>query len=360
MNGAAVDQDYRERRLELGKSMLTRQRVYLDTCFWIRLRDLEPGDPERDSLASLLKSLIDGVESGRIICPIEGSHLIELFKQNDPVSRERTVHLMDRLSQGNCLAPPEDRRKIELMHFLRKHTGTDSSQLYEPRELVWTRVADIFGSPVPDKPSWTAQQRRDVQAGFQAYLWGQGVRDVMSILRWTAQPPMPDLTSLVKALNEEKVEASNQERSIEALLRSELAGGLDALADVLRDPLVYPYSSKTGREPSASERMDTTLARQLARIIHDAYRKNTLGQQLPSLTIPARLHAAKRWDRSRKYRNNDIVDFWHAAAALPYCDVFVADNDLAALITSGTVQLDRLMECRVVSTAASAIEAIGS
>ena len=342
-------------RLALGAEVLRRRRVYLDTCFWIRLRDQLAGASKDHETSELLEILLDGVAADHLICPLEKTLVIETFKQTDPTSRQATARAFDRLSQGICLAAPEERRRAELLFFLRKFNDP-TALLHDPRELVWTRVGEVFGAVVPENPAWTTDERRSIQIGHTEYAWGLGVEDVLAVPGWDAEAPLPELAALVIALNEGKVEHQDDGRSIERLRSIEVRGGLDAILHLLRDGLVYLFEVATGRQATEEEREKMSYAQDLAAIIASGYRNNPLWRDLPSLTIPARLHAGLRWDRSRVYRENDLLDFWHAAAALPYCDVFLTDRDLAATITAGHVGLDRLFGCRVT---ASVKEALG-
>ena len=94
-------------------------------------------------------------------------------------------------------------------------------------------------------------------------------------------------------------------------------------------------------------------------MLAQALEKDEHRRAFGSLYVPAMLHAAVRSERKRKIKPNDIFDFRHAAAALPYCRAFMTDGPLRSLITSGHVRLDRLYGCEVVATPAEAIELIG-
>ena len=79
---------------------------------------------------------------------------------------------------------------------------------------------------------------------------------------------------------------------------------------------------------------------------------------MPSLRIPATLHAAIRWERNRKYEANDMHDIGHASTALPYFDTFLTEHSLRHLLTRKDLGLDRLYDCMVVSDPRVATETI--
>jgi hypothetical protein len=74
-----------------------------------------------------------------------------------------------------------------------------------------------------------------------------------------------------------------------------------------------------------------------------------LRKELPTAHVHAMCHAVYRWDKKRKFDGNDLLDFHHATAALAYCDVFLTDGPLRALLTSTHVDLNKKMDCAVIS-----------
>jgi hypothetical protein len=71
---------------------------------------------------------------------------------------------------------------------------------------------------------------------------------------------------------------------------------------------------------------------------------------LRTIHISACLHAAVRWDKKRQLEGNDLFDFHHAAAALAYCDAFFTEKPLKTLISQNHVGLDKLYDCRVITS----------
>src|SRR5436190_16891754 len=69
------------RRVALGHEVLQRQRVYLDQCYWLRLREAMLGRTQDPALVALLALLRNSVHEGRRMCPISQATFFELFKQ---------------------------------------------------------------------------------------------------------------------------------------------------------------------------------------------------------------------------------------------------------------------------------------
>ncbi|MHC1699241.1 MAG: hypothetical protein AB9919_14480 [Geobacteraceae bacterium] len=65
-----VDAYIKEKKLELGEWVNQRRKVYLDTKFWLLLRDAHLDRAKEQSQYDLLKLTADAVSSGKIICPI--------------------------------------------------------------------------------------------------------------------------------------------------------------------------------------------------------------------------------------------------------------------------------------------------
>jgi hypothetical protein len=96
----------------------------------------------------------------------------------------------------------------------------------------------------------------------------------------------------------------------------------------------------------------------LARLVFVAFQKRKISTELPFINIHSGIHAAVRWDRKRKFKENDFLDFHHAAIALPYCDVFCTDNPLRVLLTDNLLSFDRVYSTKVISNVEDAIECI--
>ncbi|MGB6223655.1 MAG: hypothetical protein WBG04_21665, partial [Haloferula sp.] len=73
---------------------------------------------------------------------------------------------------------------------------------------------------------------------------------------------------------------------------------------------------------------------QIGGMICEAFRLGRLNGNFPTFTIRAAFAAAVRWDQRRKYKRNDFHDFGHAAAALPYFDIFATERSLRHLLVT--------------------------
>jgi len=90
-------------------------------------------------------------------------------------------------------------------------------------------------------------------------------------------------------------------------------------------------------------------------MIWQAFKEKRITSELPTIRIGASLHAALRWDRKRRYKANDLFDFRHAEAVLPYCDFFLTEHSLRALLNDRNLKLGEYFNCKVVSAPTDAL-----
>src|SRR5688500_947044 len=89
----SLSQHRLNRIAELAGVVLPRKRIYLDTRYWLFLRDADLGRPQKPIHVELLDLLRTGVQSGRLICPIGDSTFFEILKQADADTRLATARL---------------------------------------------------------------------------------------------------------------------------------------------------------------------------------------------------------------------------------------------------------------------------
>lgn len=92
--------------------------------------------------------------------------------------------------------------------------------------------------------------------------------------------------------------------------------------------------------------------------ITNLFRFGKLGTAVPTAQIVAGLYAAIRWQRQRAFVASDFYDFYHATAALPYCDVFLTESFLGTLLTCPPLDLARIFDTTVVWDEADAVKVL--
>jgi len=135
-----VDTYIREKKLELGEWVNQRRKVYLDTKFWLLLRDAHLDRAKMQDQHELLRCITDAVSAGQLIYPISEDVFQEVIKQTDEGTLRATVALIDSLSAGVSLISHDERLEAELLYFLRSCTKP-KERLYNHHDLVWTKLA---------------------------------------------------------------------------------------------------------------------------------------------------------------------------------------------------------------------------
>jgi hypothetical protein len=81
---------------------------------------------------------------------------------------------------------------------------------------------------------------------------------------------------------------------------------------------------------------------------------------LPLIRVLAGLHAYIRWQRRRTFEFQDFFDLRHAAAAIPYCDVFLTEKFLRAACTSKLLDFGSIFGTRIISDEDEALAVVST
>jgi hypothetical protein len=332
----------------------SRSRVYLDTFYWVKLRDVERGT-SNDALASRLLSLLrHGRSRGKIVCPLSYSVVEELFGQSDLDSRVATAKLMDELSGAVCLQPPHHLFQFELESFL---LNTLSIECPAPFDSAWTNVAFFVGTPTPQIDWLEPHQLLAMQKAFYDCSNGMTVAELAAI--WakskTYAKQKERWQSTAETINREKGKPENHLKTFAEYYQSEIWGILDADRHLLRE-VVISLGQATGCVATPSAEAGAAVGDLLRRAIGNLVQAKKVTSQLPQLHISASLHAATRFDRSRKIKRTDFEDFRHARSAIPYCNAFITERSLSHLLTHAPLNLHNEFECQVIGNMGDAVQ----
>jgi hypothetical protein len=343
-----IDAYVRRRQIDLGCAIRATPKVYLDTNFWIWLRDASMGRGSSKA-QSLLARLRRAVGAGFLLCPISETLFLELFKQRDLLTRRATAILMDELSRGVALLDAERRTMTEVGYFV--YQTLSPRELYELDEIVWGKVGYVLGVLHPEIEGLPADLLLRFQQDCFDAVWDTPLASFVEALG-DDPTDTSSFDDLATRLNRETKEHAAGLKSFQGTYRAEVRGGADlvgpAIAEAVTDIAIKQgrvandFKTPSGDRPSL-ERWKNIVAYALAADKGDAR------MVLRSIHIHASLHAAHRWDKQRKFEGNDIADFQHAAAALAYCDAFFTEQPLRTMIQQKHVALDQLYNCTVAS-----------
>lgn len=331
---------------------MARNRIYLDKCFWIYLRDARMQARSSLGALDLLDALVAGVAAGRLVCPISDALFLELMKQSDLTTRSATAELIDELSCGVTLSHEPTRVATEVAHFLYANAGHSVHPL---EHLVWTKVPYILGTQYPAITAFPEDEQLVIQKAFFDHLWEFSLSAMLDIIgsSWPCASPFGEIAN---RLNRDNAVHASSTKSFAQVYRDEINGVLELAAPIAADVLRDMGRKTLGHAPQFSTEDQEVITAQCLGLLRSAIRKPAGQRALRTLHIGALLHAALRWNRTQKLNSNDIFDFHHAEAALGYCDVLLTDRPMHTLLSQRHLDIGRIFPCRVMSSAESAAD----
>ena len=351
----SVEKYIRDKRIELSHEVQSAKKIYLDTKFWILLRDARIGKVADNNIVQLLHVLEDLVAKNLVVCPISNDTFAEIFKQTDTETLKASAQIIDDLSKGVAILAMKERVDLEVFHFIREKTK-GSNSVYSPDELVWTKIAYVLGFVTPVSDFFPPDTNCALQKAFIDQMWVVTLTDMLDQIGDDAASRMLKFTDISQKLNEGKFAHIDEHKSFKQLFLAELAGILELYKPDFQDLMSHIYESDTGQKLRADEISSNDAGRMLANLIYHAFRLNRMKSELPSFRISAVIHAAVQWDKKRKYKLNDLHDFFHATAAVPYCDYFLTEANLRHLMCDKNLKLDTFFRCKTISDITDAIK----
>jgi len=343
----------------LGKAIAGRRKIYLDTKFWVLLRDAAMGRPREPAHTELLELLRRVVAAGLALCPIGDASFVELIRQSDPLTRVATAQLMDELSLGVALISEQDRVMMELSCVLSADGAKSGTEMLD--HMVWVKICFVLGFPWPVSPNRDQAANRLLQKVIIDELWK---RPLTELIETVGEPPssLPGFDQTAELLNRESAAHAHEARGMEKLFLAEIAGTLSVFKDHLVKVVQQAYVRETGTPPMLTDEGKDDAARRAHSLMVNCFReaKDKMAKRVPSLYINAMCHAACRLNRSKKLKGNDLVDFHHAMGAVAYCNAFFTDGPLRALLTAKHVALDKEFGRTILSDEDGAVEYLQS
>lgn len=351
-----TDEYVRARRIQLGKSVMSRERIYLDKRYWIILREVMLERDNDPSSVSLLAALRARVHSKKSICPISETLFVELLKQQDLYTRKATAVLIDELSEGVTLAPHPERVATELAHFI--HSCDQQRDLHPLVDLVWSKLSYVLGVQHPTNTIFSEGEQRVIQKAFFDHMWDYSLSEMFAVIG-AAPPPIADFEGSAIKLNEESAKHADEIKSFKQAYRTEMIGGLSLVMSMAREVLEEINHRTTGKQVQRSEDEKREHEVQLLKCFDTAIETKAVVLALRTLHIGALCHSAVRWDKKRKLTGNDLCDFHHAEAAVGYCNVFLTEKPLRTMLQQNHLGLERDFPCKVISSLSEAAEWAG-
>ena len=347
----------RERQIEFGRSIAQRRKIYLDTRFWIILRDVALGICAEPAALRLLHYLRLGVANGRLICPINASTFLELMKQAySPARRIGTAEIADELSLGASIVPLRIVMGTEIYSFLLR--APEGADLHPMQELIWTKATYVLGNMYPSLPKLTPAEELLVQKSLFDHLWSYSLTDMVKAIG-DAFIPRDSFAELSRETNENNAERKRELRSFAQTYDIEIRGIIELAGEIAADVIYEIAEKETGIKYSSTSPEHASVVNMCRNLLYGSFRKQDTKHILRSLHIGASIHAAMRWDKERKFKPNDYYDFEHATAALGYFDAFLTEAPLHHLVTRPHLGLEALNGCQIFWEVEKAADYIG-
>jgi hypothetical protein len=343
-----INDHIKAERLKLRAAIAGRIIIYLDTKFWIILREQNrKTDPYEKQLLHLVFRLYD---VGKCVFPISEITFWEILKQHDKVTLYDTVNLVDKLSSGLSIINLDERVQVEVSHFFQSKNENETNNL---NELIWSKLAWILGF------RFLSQLKTEIeQKNFFDFVGKISFAEMLKIIDVNGGIRPFTFKDNIQELNQNKRIYEGENRTIDAMFLSELSGYIDHFKDSLSEAIYKMFYEKTGRYPTDDEKGEVDTGG-LSTFIYNEFKLKKITNELPSLRIVPELFAAARWDKGRKFSDgNDTMDFLHASFALPYCNYFFTERELHSLIIQR--HLDKLYNCTVESSQKKVIDILNA
>lgn len=328
----------KKRQIDLYSTKIkNKKKIYLDTNYWIYLRD-QYFIEERSNYANNIISLYD---SGKFIFPISDITFLEVLKQTDINTRNNTIELIDKLSDGITSITTHERLGLEVMNLI---GDTMDLNLHDINEIVFTKLSFILGYTVPPYQWGSVDNTTKINSDYVDYLWDMPLKKIVSMLDLKNWKHHSDNSEY---LNREKEKHFEDHKSFKSLYLGEIYGSLDAQREILVKAVKNLYHYNSGDEIAFKN--STVSSDKIILEILKLFKDNQIGSKLPFIDILGGLFASVRWDKPKKHHKNDTYDFILSSFALPYCDYSFTEKPLNALLTNGNLSYDKKYNCNVLS-----------
>ena len=310
-------------RNELRISLEGKTLIYLDTKYWVLLRDVVLGRTVETEIKQIYEYLSQLATNGIVLCPFSEDIFHEIVKQNDRTSLEASLNLIDKFSSGVSIRSLDDRLKIEMLHLLERYNEDSNTPKLE--SLIWTKLANALGGlMIPTDTAFNKEDELVMQKTFTDQLWSISLIELYGFIGFEELQKFPHYPDFSPVMNEDYENHKDDFQSFHDVFMSEIRIEIERISPEIEDAIATFYHKKTGKIPSVEEGKDTK--RLIENMIYNLFKLKKVGDNLRSMDVACSLSAAIWWDKRREYKKNDFYDIGHAQAAIPYCNYFFTEN----------------------------------
>lgn len=344
----SVVDHYRLLREQVAETVRGRRRLYLDTRYWVFIRDAALGRAKKPEHEAILKVLQDSVTSGVAICPVSDVAVMEMTAQTDDVTRTATAKLWDKLSLGVALQTEPERVRTEFEQFFRYPRVEDVPRPLS--DLVWTRPCFVFGEALPSLDGLPEEAQVAFQKAALDGMWATSFSEMGKDS--AAELAMSEkFQRTAGRINAEMRQFQHEIPTFEKAFLAEASGALDGARDMLKEAMLQQFVQQGNSLDGLTKEQVQNMQGAMRTALTNAFRlrRDLMAKRLPTVYVHAMANAAIRSDVKRKFNGNFLRDLHHGSAGVVYHDAFFTERPLTVLLTAGNVAADKTFACRVVS-----------
>jgi len=322
-----------QRRGELVREIENKKLIYLDTKHWVNLCNVVVLSSQRKPIYDEILGLLELLrQKGRICCPVSSPLFMELMKQNDISTRQATARIMDYLSGGVCVRYWLEQIQFEFVgHVHRTFHGELLDKSLIP---TWTKAGYWAGEHTIEFPNLSIEESDLMEKVYTDLHWDMTFEDYQ-IMPDSSLPPDEFAAAWAKAAVASRVSPTEPRPSFNKLVkRSRIQ-----LLSVLKDHLLPLLAALRRSSPTSIDDDFST--------VFDPIYVGRDPSALPSVEIVAALDVAIALESNRSVQANDMLDFLHAAQALPYCDAMFCDNFMAQKMKNRPLEFGKIYKTEI-------------
>lgn len=339
---------YRLLRESVVETVRGRRRLYLDTRYWVFIRDAALHRAKKPEHEAILRALQDKVTSGVAICPVSDVTVMEMTAQTDDETRCATAKLWDDLSLGVALQTEPERVSTEFEQFFNYPQAEDVRRPLT--DLVWTRPCFVFGETFPYIDGLSEEAHDAFQKATLDVLWTTTFSDIGKESA-AGLAMSTKFQQTAEGINAEMRKFQHEIPTFEKAFLAEISGALDGARDVLTSAVLRQFVQQGNSPDSVTKEQVQHMHVSIKTGLINAFRlrQDLMAKRLPTVYLLAISHAAIRSDLKRKLNGNFLRDIQHGSAGVGYHDAVFTERPLTVLLTAGNVAVDKLFGCKVMS-----------
>lgn len=344
----SVVDHYRLLRERVAETVRGRRRLYLDTRYWVFIRDAALDRAKKPEHKAILKVLQDRVSSGVAICPVSDVTVMEMTAQTDDVTRAATMELWDELSLGVALQTEQERVHIEFEQFFRYPRLEDVPRPLS--DLVWTRPCFVFGEAFPSLDCLSEEAQVAFQKAALDDLWATSFSE-MGKESAAALGMSEKFQRTAEGINAKMRQFQHEIPTFDTAFLAEISGALDGAGEMLIEAVLWQFVQQGNSLDDVTKEEVQNMLSGIRIGLTNAFRlrRNLMAKRLPTVYLHAMSHAAVRSDVKRKFNGNFLRDIHHGNAGVAYHDAVFTERPLTVLLTAGNVAADQTFACKIVS-----------